>query len=205
MNDNYRYLPRRDWPTCCWIGRTLLSLLGWRISGNLPDLPKAVLTVAPHTSNWDWVIGMAAAMALDLDASWLGKQSLFQGPWGELLRKLGGIPVDRRHPAGIIEQVVQQSREKETFLFALSPEGTRKPVSSWKSGCCRIAHDAGIPLIPVALDYSKKTIWIFDPWVPGGETSQCLQQLSNFFQGEMAKIPKSFRPYSAMKNQPQRP
>lgn len=195
MNNHFHYLPLRNWPLFRRIGHLLLNLLGWRISGTLPDLPKAVIAVAPHTSNWDWVIGMAAALALDLDANWLGKHSLFRGPWGELLRKLGGIPVDRKHPAGILEQVIEQCRGKDTFLFGLSPEGTRRPVSSWKSGCCRLAHAAGIPLIPVAFDYSQKTILIFEHWVPEADPERCLQRLSDCYKAEMARKPAAFQPH----------
>jgi len=201
---NYLHLPRRNWPLCRWLGRTLLNLLGWRIVGTLPDLPKAVIAVAPHTSNWDWVIGMAAALALDLDANWLGKQSLFHRPGGGLLRKLGGIPVDRKHPAGILEQVIEQCRAKDSFLFGLSPEGTRKPVSCWKSGCCRLAQGAGIPLLPVAFDYSQKTILIFDHWVPPADEDpeQCLLRLSECYRTKMAKKPAGFRPHRQMGNEP---
>jgi len=195
MNNNFRYLPLHNWTVCRWLGRALLNLLGWRIVGTLPDMPKAVIAVAPHTSNWDWVLGMAAALALDLDANWLGKHSLFDGPWGELLRKLGGIPVDRQHPEGVLEQVIEQCRGKDTFLFGLSPEGTRKPVSPWKSGCCRLAQGAGIPLIPVAFDYSQKAILIFDHWVPDADLERCLLRLSSCFQAKMAKHPHAFRPH----------
>ena len=199
MNNGYRHLPRRNWPFCRWLGHMLLRLLGWRIAGTLPDLPKAVIVVAPHTSNWDWVIGMAAALSLDLDANWLGKHSLFFGPWGELLRKLGGIPVDRKHPAGVLDQVIQQCRERDSFLFGLSPEGTRKPISPWKSGCCRLAQGAGIPLIPVAFDYSRKTILIFDHWIPAAaeDPEQCLQRLSSCYKAEMARKPAGFLNHDA--------
>jgi len=199
MNDPYIHLPRRNWPVCRWLGRTILRLLGWRISGQLPDLPKAVLAVAPHTSNWDFVIGIAAALALDLEANWLGKHSLFSGPWGNLLRKLGGIPVDRQHPAGVLEQVIEQYRAKDYFLFGLSPEGTRKPISPWKSGCCRLAQGTGVPLIPVAFDYSQKSILIFEHWIPNADSDleQCLQRLSSCFRANMAKKPAGFRPHQS--------
>jgi 1-acyl-sn-glycerol-3-phosphate acyltransferase len=197
MNDNFQHLPRRNWPACRWLGHGLLKLFGWRIIGPLPDLQKAVIVVAPHTSNWDWLIGMAAALALDLDANWLGKKSLFQGPWGKLLRKLGGIPVDRRQPAGILEQVIRQCRSKDSFLIGLSPEGTRKPVSTWKSGCCRLAAGAGIPLLPVAFDYSQKIIQVFDHWTPAADADPelCLARLSGCFRAEMARNPAGFRPH----------
>lgn len=185
-------LPKRNCPLSRWLGRRILALLGWSVEGRLPGLRKAVLTVAPHTSNWDFVIGMSAALALDLDANWLGKQTLFKGFGGSLLRKLGGIPVDRGHPDGILEQIIAACHNQPQFLLAIAPEGTRKPVSPWKSGCCRIAQAAQIPLVPVAFDYTQKKIRIFNPWVPDQDLGSNMTRLSRHYSAAMAKKPENF-------------
>ncbi len=190
-------LPKRNWPLTRWLGSRVLRLLGWRIDGALPDLSKAVIAVAPHTSNWDFIIGMSAALSLDLDANWLGKKALFRGICGSLLRMLGGIPVDRAHPAGLLQQVVEASEKQKGFLLGISPEGTRKPVTPWKTGCCRIACAARIPLVPVALDYPRKTIRVFSPWIPDDNLEANMARLSRHYHPRMAKKPQNFLPHSA--------
>ncbi len=185
-------LPIRNWPLTRWLGRLLLNVLGWRIEGPLPDLSKAVIAIAPHTSNWDFIIGMAAVWALDLRANWLGKQSLFTGFGGSLLLKLGGIPVDRSHPEGLLDQVVLAYQRQSQLLLGLTPEGTRKAVTPWKTGCCRIAHAAQIPLVPVALDYSQKQIRVLPHWIPDQDLAKNMLRLSQQYTATMAKNPAHF-------------
>ncbi len=189
-------LPKRHWPLLNWLVRQIFRLLGWRIEGTLPNLPKAVIAIAPHTSNWDFVIGMSAVLALGLQASWLGKKGLFRGSLGKLLCFLGGIPVDRRHPEGLLEQIVAACRQESQILLGITPEGTRQATTSWKNGCCRIAAGAQIPLVPVALDFSRKQIRIFPHWIPDQEMDKNMQRLSRHFSAEMAKKPANFLPHS---------
>ena len=125
-----------------WMGRTALRLGGWRIVGPIPDLSKAVLIVAPHSSNWDGFWGMAAKLALGLEVRVLGKTQLFWWPLGPLLRRLGAIPVDRSSPQGTIEQAIAIIRDFDRIWFTLTPEGTRKRVDKWKTGFWKIARNA---------------------------------------------------------------
>ena len=169
-----------------------MKLLGWRLEGQIPDRPKLIAVVAPHTSNMDWVVGMAAALHLDLDANWLGKQSLFRGTLGGILRLLGGIPVDRSQPHGIIAQVVSEVRGRDKFLIGLAPEGTRKPRDRWRSGCYYIARDAGIPLVPVRIDYSRKVIEIGTILPLSADAEETLAKISSWYRPEMARYPEKF-------------
>ncbi len=195
MTPQTQQLPKRNWPLVQWLGETTLRLLGWRIDNTIPDLAKAVFVVAPHTSNWDFVIGMATALALDLDANWLGKHNLFCGPCGKLLRHLGGIPVDRSNPHNLLKQVVTECHQRQYFLLGLSPEGTRHPVTTWKTGACRLAAEAGIPLVPVAIDYRSKQIRVFPHWIPDADINQNMVRISDHFTAAMAKQPNNFQPH----------
>lgn len=148
-----------------WIGRMVLRLGGWRMVGELPDVPKLVLIGAPHSSNWDGVWGFAAKLALGLDARILGKDTLFRVPGlGALLRRLGVIPVDRANPRGIAEQAAAMIRDADRMWFALAPEGTRRRVEKWKSGFWKIARAADVPVLPVYFHYPDKVIGVGPLW-----------------------------------------
>ena len=143
-----------------WLGRTILRLGGWRVIGTFPDIPRLVLIAAPHSSNWDGLWGLAAKMALGLEARILGKDKLFWWPLSVVLRRLGVIPLDRSKPQGVVEQSIELIRQSPQLWFALAPEGTRKPVQQWKAGFLKIAHGAGVPVLMAYFHYPDRTIGI---------------------------------------------
>ena len=167
-----------------WLGRTLLRLGGWRVTGTFPDIPKLVLIAAPHSSNWDGIWGMAAKMALGFDARILGKDSLFWWPLSVVLRRLGVIPLDRSKPQGVVEQSVELIRTSPKLWFALAPEGTRKPVKQWKSGFLKIAHGAGVPVLMAYFHYPDKVIGIGPLFHTSGDLA-----------ADMAAIREWYRPW----------
>lgn len=174
------------------VGRGLLRLFGWRFAGSVPNLPKMVLVGAPHTSNWDFLLAMAALFALQVRVYWLGKHTFVNSPLKPLLLWLGGVPVDRRAASGVVGQTAVQFQQREQFLLGLAPEGTRSLVSRWKRGFYFIAKTARVPIIPVALDYGRKTIAIGEPiWPDGGETA-VMNQLKTFYSGVQGKYPAYF-------------
>lgn len=162
-------VPRRGGRFRAALGRLMLRLLGWRLAGNLPDLPKMVVTAAPHSSNWDFIIGIALVFAIGLDAHFIGKAELFRGPLGGLMRWLGGLPVDRRNPRGFVEQIVALFESRKDLVLAVAPEGTRKPVEQWKSGFYRIALGAGVPIIPGYFDNEARVVGFMAPFHPTGD------------------------------------
>jgi 1-acyl-sn-glycerol-3-phosphate acyltransferase len=166
--------------------------MGWRFEGEVPDLPRCVLIVAPHTSNWDFPVGLAAKLALGLRGSWLGKHTIFRGPVGPVFRWMDGIPVDRNAPGGIIEGVVERFRSSPRMLLALAPEGTRRRVPDWKRGFYRIAEAAGAAILPVAFDWSTRCIRFFPPLVPSGDYPADLARLKAHFRREMARRPENY-------------
>ncbi len=175
-------VPKRGWRIGRWIGRTVLKAAGWSFPGSIPDIPKAVIIVAPHTSNWDFVIGAAAMLAMDLDARFFGKHTLFKGPLGVLMRYLGGIPVDRgTSGTGVVKDMVARFEAADQLILALAPEGTRKAVDQWKTGFHRIALAAGVPIVATALDWGRRQIRFREPFKPTDDAAADVAELQLFF------------------------
>lgn len=185
-------LPRRHSSLGQKLGLCLLKVLGgWTITGTVPHYKKMVIAVAPHTSNQDFFVGIAAALALDLKIRFLGKHSIFVWPVKGLLTSLGGIAVDRSHPHGVVGQVVAEFQQSDSLLLGLSPEGSRKKVEHWRSGFWFIAKQAQVPICLVGLDYSRNQL-VFGPCMDAGENfADDLQQMRLFFQQMTAKYPEN--------------
>jgi len=181
-------IPRRGCRPCRALGRVVMRVGGWSFTGTIPDLAKAVIIVAPHTSNWDFVIGVAGMFALDLDLRFLGKHSLFGGPLAPIMRALGGIPVDRSLPGGgVVDEMVALFRSSDAMLLALSPEGTRTAVERWHRGFHHVAAGADVPILPVALDYGCRKIRFGPPHIPSQDIERDLCELEEFFADARGK------------------
>ncbi len=175
-----------------WLGKTVLKITGWRVEGRVPaDIPKSVMIVAPHTSNWDFPIGLMASFALELKGYWVGKHTLFRRPFGGLMRWLGGIPIDRGSSKNFVEQAADYFRERENFILVLAPEGTRKRVDEWKTGFYYIARAAGVPIICAFLDYNRKVAGIGPAIFPTGDIRADMQKIREFYRGIGAKRPEN--------------
>lgn len=146
-----------------WLGRCFLRLAGFRVVGTFPEVPGAVLAVGPHTSNLDFLVAAAALLALDVRVRFLAKRELFRFPLGACLRALGGVPVDRARPEGLVEALAEHLRREGHFLLAITPEGTRKPVARLKTGYARIARAVPCPVVPVLLDYGRRQLLVLPP------------------------------------------
>lgn len=140
--------------------RLALGLSGWKLQGDWPDVPKAVLVAAPHTSNWDGLWMLAAATFYQVKLRWMGKKTLVDHPLGFLVRWLGCVPVDRTSASDVVEQMADAFAASDRMVLAVAPEGTRSRTDEWKSGFYRIAEQAGVPLILSVLDYGNRTIRI---------------------------------------------
>jgi 1-acyl-sn-glycerol-3-phosphate acyltransferase len=170
-----------------WIGRTVLRLGGWRMVGEWPDVPKLVVIVAPHSSGWDAVWGLAAKVGMGIGISFMGKKELFSGVLGWFLRKLGGFPVDRRAPAGIVDQVAQQICAADRMWLVLAPEGTRKPVEHWKPGFWKIARKAQVPVFCAWFHYPDKLIGLGPPVELTDNMEADLVRIRALFKDHMGK------------------
>lgn len=175
-----------------WLGLAGLSLFRWRVEGQMPPLRKFVLVVAPHTSNWDFVIGLFVYFALCLDASWLAKHTALRGPFGRLGRYLGGVPVDRSQAGAVVDTCVAEFARRSGMVLAIAPEGTRRRVAEWKRGFHRIAHAAGVPMVPIALDFSARRVRIGAPLIASSDYEQDLVKLRKNFRADMARYPDQY-------------
>jgi 1-acyl-sn-glycerol-3-phosphate acyltransferase len=169
-----------------------MGIMGFHFDGTIPDIPRLVMIVAPHTSNWDFLVGLFAKLALGLRGRFIGKHTLFRGPFGWFLRWLGGIPVDRRAPGGIVESSVEAMRVADKLYLVVAPEGTRKKTPAWKSGFYRIAHGAGVPILPVAFDYRKRAVVLGTLFQPSGDYDADLPVLRSAFNASMAYRPENY-------------
>jgi 1-acyl-sn-glycerol-3-phosphate acyltransferase len=184
--------PRRGTPFTRALAHRVLGLAGWRVQGGLPACPRFILIVAPHTSNWDFVIGVLAMFATGLRASWLGKHTLFRLPLAPLFRWLGGEPIDRASAQGTVGTAIEHFRTRRQWVLALTPEGTRRPVTQWKTGFHRIAVGAGVPIVPVSFDYRSRVVGIGAPVQPGPDESASVARLGSLFHKEMARHPAQY-------------
>lgn len=168
------------------LGRLVMRLFGWRVQGNFPDTGQFIIVGAPHTSNFDGVIGMAALMGMGLKAHTMVKAQLFVGPLGWLLRWLGCMPIDRDSPKGVVEQSVDLFAEHPRLVLLITPEGTRKQARSFKSGFYRIAQGAGVPIVPAAPNYQRRAAFLGEPMLASGDYETDLARLIRFFRGNGA-------------------
>ncbi len=185
-------VPREGGPLSQAFGRFALRLARWRLQGPFADVGRAVLIVAPHTSNWDFAVGLMTKFALGLRVHWMGKHTLFRYGLGYVWRRLGGIAVDRRAPQGVVSGVLQQFRQREHLLLGIAPEGTRKYVPHWKSGFYRIALAAGVPILPVAFDYSRRVVAFLPLFHPSGDYEADLPRLRSLYRAHMAQRPDHY-------------
>jgi 1-acyl-sn-glycerol-3-phosphate acyltransferase len=174
-------IPRRESAVMRAIGRLVLRLLGWKVEGAIPNLPKFVIAVAPHTSNWDFIVGAATMFALDLRLTFIGKHTLFQGPFAGMFRWMGGIPVDRTKPHGLVGDSVKAFETVERRILAIAPQGTRKPVPHFKSGFLRIARGARVPVLLASLDYGTRTVRLGPLVNPGEDVEAERERIEEFF------------------------
>jgi 1-acyl-sn-glycerol-3-phosphate acyltransferase len=175
-------VPRRGNFISRGLARVLLRLMGWRLAGAVPDLPKMVLIGAPHTSNMDGVIGLLTLTALGVRAGTMIKDSAFKGAMGVLLRWFGAIPINRRSPKGVVEQSVDAFNDNPKLLLLIAPEGTRSNATEWKRGYYHIALGARAPILPAACDYRRKIITFGPPVMPSGDYAADLQRLLEFYR-----------------------
>lgn len=164
------------------IGQALLRLTGWS-AGPFPDIDRAVIAGGPHTSNWDGVLALVSRSALQKDVNVMIKSSLFKGPLGVLLRKLGAMPIERGKAGGMVEQTVAAFAEHEKLLIAVTPEGTRSNADKWKLGFYHIARQANVPIILALADYKAKTFSFPVVIYPGDDMEADLQQIYTHFAG----------------------
>jgi 1-acyl-sn-glycerol-3-phosphate acyltransferase len=170
--------------------RRVLALLGWRVDVVPPPGPKCIIAVYPHTSNWDFGVGYLAKLAAGLPVHFVGKHTLFRGPLGPLLRRMGGIPVDRRAATGLIGQLVNEMEARPWMWLAIAPEGTRAYVDHWKSGFYRVATAAKVPIGLAFIDWRARVVGLTEYLVPSGDEAADLERIRRVYGGKVGRRPE---------------
>lgn len=167
-----------------------LRVFGWRMEGQFPDISKCVMIAAPHTSNWDLPIMLFFAFAFNTKLYFMVKDAVFFWPFGRFFRWLGGIPIDRRKPNGVVAQSVQAFHDNEELVLVVPPAGTRSKVRYWKTGFYRIAEGAGVPIVLGFLDYGRKVGGVGPVVIPTGDIEADMETIRSFYDGITAKYPE---------------
>ena len=176
------------------LAQLLLRLIGWRSVFVAPPGPKSVVIVYPHTSNWDFPIGVLLRAACGIAFHWAGKDTLFRWPLRGLFLRLGGVPINRRERTGMIGQLVEAFRRSEEFHIAITPEGTRARTDHWKSGFYRLAIEAGVPVGLGFIDYGRKCVGI-ERWITlSGKVDDDLALLREYYADKSALYPAQAGP-----------
>ncbi len=167
-------------------------ILGWRYNVSVPNYDKYILCAAPHTTNWDLIIGKLFYEAIGRKAFFMMKKEWFFEPLGTLFRWMGGIPVNRNKKDALVEQMILQVQKHQFFHLAITPEGTRSANEHWKRGFYYIALQAQIPIILVGIDYSRKCITMTKEVWPTGDIEKEMREIKLYFKGFKGKYPDKF-------------
>ncbi len=189
-----KFVNTHNAPDCgvikCMLGRLLMWLTGWRVTGELPKDKKFVLIGEPHTSNWDFLLMFGAAYSLRLKVSWLGKDTLFKKPFGSIMGYFGGIPIDRKSNHDLVSRTAELFEKSETLVLVIGPSGTRSRGKHWRSGFYWIAHTANVPILCGGLDFTKKEVHVGLCFIPTGDVKKDMDKIRKFYDGIRGKHPE---------------
>ncbi len=172
----------------------ILWLQGWKVVGEIPQIKKYVIIAAPHTSNWDFVIGRSFGYMLGIEAKYLGKSQLFKPPFGWFFRLTGGIPVDRTKHNSLVTFTIDLFNQSKELVVGITPEGTRTRVEKWKQGFYHIAEGANVPILLSFMDYKRKEAGVGKIIYPSGDIEKDMSIIEEFYKGVSAKIPEHYNP-----------
>lgn len=172
-----------------WLGRTWFKLNGWTLVGDPPREGKYVVIAAPHTSNWDLIFMLGCAYMYDIKIHWFGKHTLFMFPFGGFMKWLGGIPINRSSPRGLVQQMIDEFSSRDALALAVPPSGTRSHRPYWKTGFYHIALGAGVPIATGFLDYERRIGGFGPPLMPTGDIEADFATLRAFYSHVKGKFP----------------
>ena len=168
------------------------KLLGWKAEVTVPDYDKCIICCAPHTSNWDLIMGKLFINAIGRQSGFMMKKDWFFWPIGPIFRSMGGIPVERNKRTSLVQLVAKMAKESKTFHVAITPEGTRSANSNWKKGFYFIATAANIPIVLIGIDYKTKKISATKELIPSGDVEKDMLEVKQYFTQFTGKHPKNF-------------
>lgn len=164
-----------------WLAYKWMRLRGWEFHGVVPPVPKMIVVGAPHTTNWDFMVFLAALHHYQLRVRYLGKHTLFRWPFGRFFEAVGGIPVDRSRPGGVVGQVTAAFAASDSMVLVVAPEGTRKAARWWKSGFLKIAESALVPIVFAGVDYERKSVSLGPAVEYDGDLTAFMDRARGFF------------------------
>ena len=173
------------------ISQLILKIIGWKLDKQLPQTQRYVLIAYPHTSNWDFVLGMLAKWAMDMPLNWVGKHSIFWGPFRPLLIAIGGVPLNREKSIGFIQKNIELFDQRECFVLGLMPEGTRSKTDHLKTGFYHIARGANVPIVLAYLDYKHKRIGVGKVIEASGDIDVDFEIISEFYRDKTGCKPEN--------------
>ena len=168
------------------------KLLGWKIENLQPEVPKCIIAVAPHTSNFDFIIGKLAYASIGRKSQFLMKKEWFFFPFGLIFKAMGGIPVTRSKHTSMTDTLAAEFAKHEQLQIAVTPEGTRKRVTEWKKGFYYIALKANVPIVLIGLDYKRKAAIFLDTFYPTGDVDADMIKIKSYYAGIAGKHPEKF-------------
>ncbi|MGL4518338.1 MAG: lysophospholipid acyltransferase family protein [Phocaeicola sp.] len=173
-------------------GFIFYKLMGWKTEVSAPDYDKFIMCAAPHTTNWDLIVGKLFMGAVGRETGFMMKKDWFFWPLGPIFRWMGGIPVNRGRKTSLVDQMIQRAKESKTFHLAITPEGTRKANPNWKKGFYHIAMGANLPILLVAIDYQKKCVTCNKVVIPTGDIEKDMREIKLYYKDFKGKHPENF-------------
>ena len=176
------------------LSKFIFKMMGWKVVGSIPKIKKYIAISAPHTSNWDFLIGRCFAYISNLQPKYLIKSELYFWPLSILIKWNGGIPVYRKTAKNTVDQVVERLKAADNLILGIAPEGTRKKVVKWKTGFYFIAQKADVPIVLMCMDYAKKEVGFLDVLYPSGDLQKDMEMIQEYYKDKVGKTPELFNP-----------
>ncbi len=170
----------------------LYKCMGWKTQVTEPLPDKCIICIAPHTSNWDFIVSQLYSTSEGMKSNFLMKKEWFFWPLGPIFRHLGGIPVFRSKHTSMTDQLAEAAQKMPVFQLGITPEGTRSPNPEWKKGFYYIAHKAQIPILLYGIDYEKKMIVCTKTIIPNGDVDTQMKEIKQYYQPFKGKHPENF-------------
>jgi 1-acyl-sn-glycerol-3-phosphate acyltransferase len=177
-----------------WLAGAALRVLGWRLEVTRPDVPRCIIIIYPHTSNWDFFVGYLAKVAAGVSGQWIGKDTIFRWPVASLLRRMGGIPVNRQEPSGMIRRLTVEFERRPFLWLVMAPEGTRSRTEHLKSGFYRLALSADVPVGLAVMDWSRRVLTLQTYLSLAGDEAYDLARIREVYAGAKGFHPEQASP-----------